>query len=236
MLRSPIVRAIRNRVARAALAVPPLAERAGLKLSGIGISYDRPRGSHCLVGTRAPDVTGTVGTRLYEALRGGRFVLVGPPGFAPVWHSVTTLEVTGPGTPMLVRPDGYVAWAGPSSDGLDTALSRWGAATASGDTGIAAGTGPRAPIRPGEPGSMGNSQRFGLYGGADGKPSHRRVPRTLSDRTMKETPETKRGNPMNDEPLIWLKREVMGWLGVHETRNEHGPFGIGVGSRRRVQC
>jgi hypothetical protein len=53
---------------------------------------------------------------------------------------------------------------------------------------------------------------------------------------MKETPETKRGNPMNDEPLIWLKREVMGWLGVHETRNEHGPFGIGVGSRRRVQC
>jgi len=163
MLRSPIVRVVRNRVARAALAVPPLAERAGLQLSGIGISYGRPRGSHRLVGTRAPDVAGADGTRLYEALRGGRFVLVGPPGFAPVRPGVIPLNVTGPGTPTLVRPDGYVAWAGRSPAGLDTALSCWGAVTTttSENTRMAAGTGPRAPIRPGEPGSMGDPQRFG---------------------------------------------------------------------------
>lgn len=130
MLRSPIVRAIRNSVARAALTVPAIGKQVGLQLSGVGIGYDRPRGSHRLVGTRAPDIIGADGTRLYEVLRDGRFVLVGPPGFAPIPPGVKALDVTGSGTPMLVRPDGYVAWAGRSPDTLDTTLSRWGAVEA----------------------------------------------------------------------------------------------------------
>ena len=48
-----------------------LAER----LSGIGITYARPRGAHRLVGTRMPDVD-CGRQRLFELLRTGRFVLI----------------------------------------------------------------------------------------------------------------------------------------------------------------
>jgi hypothetical protein len=53
----------------------------------------------------------------------GRAVLVGtspPPGWA---DRVETRDGT---EPLLVRPDGYVAWAG--GPGLDAALRRWGGA------------------------------------------------------------------------------------------------------------
>jgi 2-polyprenyl-6-methoxyphenol hydroxylase-like FAD-dependent oxidoreductase len=87
-------RLARDLLARNVLRVPPLRHRAGGLLSGIGIAYPRPPGAHELVGRRAPDVALDGGSRLYEALRGGRFVLVdGQPS-------------------VLVRPDGYVGWAG----------------------------------------------------------------------------------------------------------------------------
>jgi len=38
--------------------------------------------------------------------------------------------VPGTQTALLVRPDGYVAWAGTNPDGLPAALARWGAARA----------------------------------------------------------------------------------------------------------
>jgi 2-polyprenyl-6-methoxyphenol hydroxylase-like FAD-dependent oxidoreductase len=127
LLRSPLARAIRNRVFPAAFAVPPIGAQVRLRQSGIGISYGRPRGAHRLVGTRAADVTADDGSRLYEVLRGGRFVLVAPPGFAAP-EGVAVHVVSGTETARLVRPDGYVAWAGRAADDLPSALSRWGVA------------------------------------------------------------------------------------------------------------
>ncbi|MGY1763389.1 hypothetical protein ACI79G_04475 [Geodermatophilus sp. SYSU D00779] len=94
-------------------------------------------GAHPLVGPRAPDVTADDGTRLYEALRRGRSVLAAPPGFAPAVPGVTTVDVTGAATALLVRPDGDVAWAGRTPAGLGTALADW-AAAALGATGARA--------------------------------------------------------------------------------------------------
>ncbi|GAA5138372.1 FAD-dependent monooxygenase [Pseudonocardia adelaidensis] len=126
LLRSPLARRIRNVVFPAAFALPPIGALVRMKQSGIGIAYGRRRGEHRLVGTRAPDVTALDGTRLYEALRGGRFVLVAPPGFA-VPDGVVAHVVPGTDTALLVRPDGYVAWAGQTPVGLPAALRRWGA-------------------------------------------------------------------------------------------------------------
>jgi hypothetical protein len=39
---------------------------------------------------------------------------------------VDVVSATCPGQPaLLVRPDGFVAWAGPPSAGLSDALTRW---------------------------------------------------------------------------------------------------------------
>jgi hypothetical protein len=128
LLRSPLARAIRNRVFPAAFAVPAIGAQVRMRQSGIGIAYGRPRGAHRLVGTRAADLTADDGTRLYEALRGGRFVLVAPPGIGA--DGVDEHVVSGTQTALLVRPDGYVAWAGQNPDGLPAVLARWGAAPA----------------------------------------------------------------------------------------------------------
>jgi 2-polyprenyl-6-methoxyphenol hydroxylase-like FAD-dependent oxidoreductase len=129
LLRSRLARAIRNVAFPAAFAVPPIGAFVRLRQSGIGIAYGRPRGAHRLVGTRAADVTADDGTRLYEALRAGRFVLVAPRGFA-VPDGVVAHVASGARTALLVRPDGYVAWAGPGTDGLEAAVAEWGAAPA----------------------------------------------------------------------------------------------------------
>ena len=106
LLRSALARAVRNAVLPALLAVPPVGRRVRMLQSGIGISYDRPRGAHRLVGTRAPDLVADDGTRLYEALRAGGFVLVGPPGSTRPASGVTNHPATGQDVAMLVRPDG----------------------------------------------------------------------------------------------------------------------------------
>jgi 2-polyprenyl-6-methoxyphenol hydroxylase-like FAD-dependent oxidoreductase len=128
LLRSGPARAVRDAVLPVLFSVPAIGRQVRLRISGIGIRYARPRGAHPLVGTRAPDVTADDGTRLYEALRRGRFVLAAPPGSAPAVPGVTPLDVLGAATAVLVRPDGYVAWAGRTPDGLETALTDWGAA------------------------------------------------------------------------------------------------------------
>jgi len=129
MLRGPVVRAARNVVVRAALAVRPLGDRVRMRVSGIGVRYPAPPGAHRLVGARAPDVQSRDGTRLYAALRGGRFVLVAPDpaGRRYAGHdNLATLHPAVPTLPMLVRPDGYLAWAGPLGPQLDRALRAWG--------------------------------------------------------------------------------------------------------------
>ncbi len=71
------LRAGRNAAVRAVSKVAPVTARMGATLSGIGIAYPAPRGAHPLTGRRVADLRLADGRRLYEALRSGRFLLVG---------------------------------------------------------------------------------------------------------------------------------------------------------------
>lgn len=128
ILRPSLARAARNGIFRAAIAVRPLGDQLRMRLSGIGVRYPASPGSHSLVGQRAPDLAAQDGGRLYTALRGGEFVLVDPGPVRPGYEHLVTLRPAEKTTPMLVRPDGYVAWAGAIGPDLDRALPAWGAA------------------------------------------------------------------------------------------------------------
>ncbi|HEY1972672.1 MAG TPA: FAD-dependent monooxygenase, partial [Pseudonocardia sp.] len=134
MLRGAPQRAARAAVVGVALRVPAVTSRALGAISGIALRYPAPGGAHRLVGTRVPDLalSGGEPCRVYEALRGGRWLLLGPPGgnqggnpggdpggdpeavaARAGWRGPVTpvVPVTGPSADVLVRPDGYVAWA-----------------------------------------------------------------------------------------------------------------------------
>ncbi|MFF9284372.1 FAD-dependent monooxygenase [Streptomyces griseosporeus] len=93
----------------------PVRRKVVGQLTGIGYRYPAPRGAHRLTGTRVPDVALAGGGRLYEALRGGRFVLVTPEPYeaAPARKDRLTVAhwAGARRTTLLVRPDGYTAWA-----------------------------------------------------------------------------------------------------------------------------
>ena len=118
LLRSGVLRALRNVSARALLKAGPIARRMAGAVSGVGIGYPAPRGAHPLTGKRAPDVrlAGDGPARLYQALRSGRFVLVtgADAGTTPGVDVVT--PAAGTSIAMLVRPDGYIAWAADQAD------------------------------------------------------------------------------------------------------------------------
>jgi hypothetical protein len=117
-------RVARNLIAGALLRFGPVARKATGVISGVGIDYPAAR--------RARDVAlGGNPARLYEALRGGRFVLVAPGAAAqeiaaPWADRVTVVAPADPSTPaMLVRPDAHIAWAGnrPEAAELTAALT-----------------------------------------------------------------------------------------------------------------
>lgn len=107
-------------------------------LSGLTLRYPAGGGDRW-VGRRVPDrplVAAPGGPeRLYELFRGGGFVLTGTKGCPPAaegWEArLRTGVLAEPlGDPwpahVLIRPDGYVAWAGAEPDrGLTRALRRW---------------------------------------------------------------------------------------------------------------
>ncbi|WP_405164898.1 FAD-dependent monooxygenase [Nocardia sp. NBC_01499] len=112
------------------------------KISGVLHRYDLG-GGHDLVGGAVPDLELSDGTRIGEHFIDGGAVLFDLGDSAELravagpWSSrtrVVTAKPVEPGelTAMLVRPDGFVAWAadGGNQDGLEAALTRWfGAAT-----------------------------------------------------------------------------------------------------------
>ena len=131
--RSRLRRMLQGLAIRAVLHFPLSRRLMAERLSGIGIAY--PRGSRAddrLVGRRMPDID-CVCTRLYEVLRGGRFVLVTAPGAhdaAVDWPGVDHAVHTDTALPaaMLVRPDGYIAWATrrpPTAAQLSAVLTHW---------------------------------------------------------------------------------------------------------------
>jgi len=115
LVRPRWVRAARNTVSRVLLGIPPVSERIAETISGIGVRYPAPPGASRDVGARAPNVVLRDGRRLHEVLRGGRFVLLGS-GTAAV-EPPPQVELAEQRDQVsdrwtLVRPDGYVGWAG----------------------------------------------------------------------------------------------------------------------------
>jgi 2-polyprenyl-6-methoxyphenol hydroxylase-like FAD-dependent oxidoreductase len=108
------------------------------RISGLWQRYDLGHG-HELAGRSAPDLPLADGTRLAGHLHDGRGLLLDLAGdpellaLAQGWADrVLVVTVGGPeGRPLsalLVRPDGYVAWAadeGAGLDGLQAALTTW---------------------------------------------------------------------------------------------------------------
>lgn len=81
-------------------------------ITGIGFAYPAPKGAHPLVGKRVPDIALQGGARLYEVLRAGEFVLILPRGTEHKNDGVRVAHwASGRRTALLVRPDGYAAWA-----------------------------------------------------------------------------------------------------------------------------
>jgi 2-polyprenyl-6-methoxyphenol hydroxylase-like FAD-dependent oxidoreductase len=136
---SAFVRAAARKLVTVVLRSRRLRLIIGGRLTGIGISYrSRERGQHAWTGRRMPDVSSADG-RLYELLRDGRFLLVAAPGTDAVdqvgarWSDRVRAAYVERGAiadlpgAVLVRPDGYVAWAAdaPTGDEVRAAVSAW---------------------------------------------------------------------------------------------------------------
>jgi 2-polyprenyl-6-methoxyphenol hydroxylase-like FAD-dependent oxidoreductase len=133
--------AARRAVLRTASHVPPLAHRMAMAISGIGLAYPAPPDAHPLTGRRAPDIplADHGGKSLYEALRSRRMLLVTPQNaLVPAsltagWADRVQVVSAGGRTDkiVLVRPDGYIAWAGRYTDSgasvdlIHAALAEW---------------------------------------------------------------------------------------------------------------
>ncbi len=118
--------------------------RVAAMLSGLDVRYDLGDG-HPLVGRRMPDLdvrTADGPTRVFTLLHDARPLLLdlgGPGDASPGGHRVRWVRATHEGAwelpvlgevpapaAVLVRPDGYVAWAGDLTDpGLPQALDAW---------------------------------------------------------------------------------------------------------------
>lgn len=128
------------------LALEEPRQHVAAMISGLDIHYG-PDDGHPMIGRRTPDldlVTPEGSARIYEHLHHAAPLLLNldpttpldiAPTFAdiPQVHSTYTgsweLPILGevePPRALLIRPDGYVAWAGTGTDtGLDPALTKW---------------------------------------------------------------------------------------------------------------
>ena len=128
-LRPRIARGIRNVLAPKMLRIPRIRDEVAGSFAGTTLRYAHGRGESVLVGTCATQIP-LIGDRLTELQREPGFVLIREHGRSAV--NVTDLhqaERADSGPAVLVRPDGYIAWAGDSancSEWLD-ALARWAA-------------------------------------------------------------------------------------------------------------
>ncbi|WP_320782731.1 FAD-dependent monooxygenase [Streptomyces sp. CRN 30] len=131
----PFTRGLRAAATTVLDHVGPARRRMAGQVTGVGVRYPAPRGAHPLTGARVPDVALAGGGRLYEALRGGRFVLITPDylksddmrGEGHDGRLAVRHWVSGRRTALLVRPDGYAAWAADDAEraATEAAVSRY---------------------------------------------------------------------------------------------------------------
>jgi 2-polyprenyl-6-methoxyphenol hydroxylase-like FAD-dependent oxidoreductase len=127
--RSKVQRKVQELAVGVLTRVPRTRRMMGERLSGIGIAYPHRRDDDWMVGRRMPDID-CEGKRLYERLREGKFVLVTAVPVELARPDIMHTVDRHPELPdaVLVRPDGYVAWASermPSASELSAAIDRW---------------------------------------------------------------------------------------------------------------
>lgn len=124
-LRPRVARKLRNLLMPRILRIPRVRDAVAGSFAGTTLRYAHRKGENSLVGTRATQISLTQG-RLTELQRTPGFVLIREHGAPPVdVAGVLQAERRDSGPAVLVRPDGYIAWAGDSAD-----RSEWAAALA----------------------------------------------------------------------------------------------------------
>jgi hypothetical protein len=127
-----IARGMRNMLAPRILRIPRIRDAVAGSFAGTTLRYSHRADESALVGTRATQIP-LIRERLTQLQREPGFVLIRECGRVAV--GVTDLhqaERADAGPAVLVRPDGYIAWAGDSANcaqWLD-ALARWTAPAA----------------------------------------------------------------------------------------------------------
>lgn len=136
-----------RRVMRELVLYPEIARCLAGKVSGVGIRYGRPEAGSPLVGRRACtdwelELADGSRTRIAELLSPARGVLIltdqhasqqsPAAGWSDRVDTVTGNWAPSDGDPsrfdltaVLLRPDGYLAWAAPGGEELATALGQW---------------------------------------------------------------------------------------------------------------
>ncbi|MFD6059760.1 FAD-dependent oxidoreductase [Rhodococcus wratislaviensis] len=129
---------------RELLPIPEVNRRIGLELNGLSFPYPADSRQHPMVGYRCPDldlVTGSGPTRMGEMLRDHALVLIdatgagtyadlalqGAPVRAHSGHIVLAPSGLEDVKSLLVRPDGYIAWAcadAPAREDAQLAIKR----------------------------------------------------------------------------------------------------------------
>ncbi|SDK62153.1 2-polyprenyl-6-methoxyphenol hydroxylase [Glycomyces sambucus] len=107
--KSKVAKVVRGAVLGTAMRFDAVQHKVTGQISGIDVRYGHGHGEHPLTGTRAADVALADGSRLYEALRGGRFVVLD--GTEPT-GALDAATAEPDGLTRVVRPDGYIGWAG----------------------------------------------------------------------------------------------------------------------------
>ncbi|MGW6376696.1 FAD-dependent oxidoreductase [Rhodococcus sp. NPDC055112] len=130
-LKPVLARRARDFLVPKTLEIRPISNLISGAFSGVTLRYRHARGQHSLVGTRATEVPLRRG-RLTEVQRTPGFVLVRRRGATNRDSDVLQAERTDAGPDLLVRPDGYIAWAGTTAGdgGWRTALQAWTGAAA----------------------------------------------------------------------------------------------------------